>query len=357
MDQPEYYMKRCLELAQRGAGAVAPNPLVGAVLVHEGRIIGEGWHRKYGEAHAEVNCLDSVSEADHPLIGGSTLYVSLEPCDHFGKTPPCTDLILRNRIPRVVIGCVDPFEKVNGRGIQRLKDAGVEVRTGILESECRELNKRFFTFHTHHRPFTILKWAQTADGYIGGKGKERLLISGEGANKLVHRWRSEEAAILVGTRTALADNPRLTTRHWPGKSPERLVLDWDLKLPAALHLFDKTVPTIVFNAHKHTIDDFEQNRFTNLSYYRISREGSLVAQLQEALYRLDLQSLIVEGGQRLLQTFIDSGQWDEARVITNSALHAAEGIPSPVLNEEELIMEESLDEDIIRYFRNTKTNI
>lgn len=353
----ETYMRRCLELAQRGAGMVAPNPLVGAVLVYRDRIIGEGWHRKYGEAHAEVNCFDSVSEEDRPLIPLSTLYVSLEPCDHFGKTPPCTDLVLRQQVKDVVIGSQDPFEEVNGKGIRRLREAGVTVQVGVLESECREVNKRFFTFHTRHRPYTILKWAQTADGLIAGNGKERLLISNERSNKLVHRWRSEEAAILVGTNTALYDNPYLTTRHWPGRSPERLVLDWDLRLPAHLHLFDKTVPTIVFNAHRHTIDDFENSRFTNLSYYRISRDAGLVPQVQEALYRLDLQSLIVEGGTMLLQAFIDSGRWDEARVITNISLRPGEGRPAPVLQYEEQWMEECLDEDMIRYFRNTKTNL
>src|SRR4026209_222335 len=207
-------MLRCLELAEKGSGYVAPNPMVGAVLVHDGKIIGEGYHRQYGQAHAEVNCLSSIKEGDKNKIARSVLYVSLEPCSHFGKTPPCTDLIITNKIPNVVIGCSDPFKEVNGKGIEKLKAAGVNVVYGILERECQQLNKRFFTFHTRHRPYIILKWAETADGKIAGDGASRLFISNEQTNRLVHKWRSEEASILVGTNTVLMHDPELTTRNW-----------------------------------------------------------------------------------------------------------------------------------------------
>ena len=270
-------MWRCLELARLGGGYTAPNPMVGAVLVYEDRVIGEGYHQVYGQAHAEVNCVNSVAAEDVPLISRSTLYVSLEPCAHFGKTPPCADLIIRMRIPRVVVGCRDPFPQVNGKGIEKLLAAGVEVRVGVLEEECMELNRRFFTFNTLHRPYIVLKWAQSANGRIagaklawrrhgcgswragGGVGGwealgegvgERVLISNEYTNRLVHKWRSEEAAILVGTRTALADDPSLTVRLWSGPDPVRLVIDKELVLPASLQLFDGKVRTIVFNMVK-----------------------------------------------------------------------------------------------------------
>ena len=252
-------MHRCLELAGHGSGYVSPNPMVGAVLVHSGRIIGEGYHQRYGQAHAEVNCIDSVSETDRRLIGESTLYVSLEPCAHFGKTPPCTDLIIKHKIPKCVVGCRDPFKEVDGKGIEKLRAAGVHVEVGVLEKECKELNKRFFTFHTEHRPYIILKWAQTGDGFIAGplnpsaswrrtfedSGEtkviqERLLISNEYSNRLVHKWRSEEASILVGTNTALLDDPELTTRLWTGPSPVRIVLDMNLRLPSSLKMFNDT---------------------------------------------------------------------------------------------------------------------
>ncbi|MBL7738089.1 MAG: bifunctional diaminohydroxyphosphoribosylaminopyrimidine deaminase/5-amino-6-(5-phosphoribosylamino)uracil reductase RibD, partial [Chitinophagaceae bacterium] len=314
-------MYRCLQLAEMAAGNVAPNPMVGAVLVHEGRIIGEGYHEKYGQAHAEVNCIkQAVHNGFEKWIAHSTLYVSLEPCAHFGKTPPCADLIIQYKIPRVVIGCRDPFKEVNGKGIEKLKAAGVEVESGVLEKECRELNKRFFTFHTAHRPYIILKWAQTGDGFMAppppkggiaasedfkeafkiedskappseGFGEARLLITNEYTNRLVHKWRSEEASILVGTNTALHDDPELTTRLWPGHSPVRLVVDMSLRLPSFLHVFDKKVKTIVFNTVKHE----EQG---DLIYYQVTEDVSLVHQVVNALYQLKLQSVLVEGGAR-----------------------------------------------------------
>lgn len=314
-------MHRCLQLARSGAGQVAPNPLVGAVLVHDGRIIGEGYHQRYGQAHAEVNCIASVKPGDRHLIPHSTLYVSLELCAHFGKTPPCADLIIKQKIPEVVVGCRDPFVQVNGKGIEKLQAAGVKVYPGVLEDECKALNKRFFTFHLSHRPYIVLKWAQTADGKISSGSRERLLISNEYSNRLVHRWRSEEASILVGTNTVLADDPELTTRLWPGASPVRLVVDKELKLPPTLKLFNRQVKTIVFNTIKHGEED-------NLLYYQVTRDVSMVHQLVHALYQLNIQSVLVEGGARLLQSFIDEGLWDEARIIT-SPKPAGAGLPAP----------------------------
>lgn len=316
-------MSRCIQLAQQGACFVAPNPMVGAVLVYEERIIGEGFHQQYGGPHAEVNCIESVKKEDKHLIPHSTLYVSLEPCTHFGKTPPCSDLIIRNKIPKVVIGCRDPFKEVDGKGIEKLKAAGVGVEAGVLENECRELNKRFFTFHTQHRPYIILKWAQTADGKMAGVGNERLLISNEYTNHLVHKWRSEEASILVGTNTALMDDPELTNRYWPGPLPVRLVVDMDLSLPQSLKLFDKNKKTIVFNTIRHE----DQH---NLFYYKIMKDESLVQQMLNVLYKLKLLSVLVEGGAKLLQSFIDEGLWDEIRIIKNEGLIINNGLQAPL---------------------------
>jgi diaminohydroxyphosphoribosylaminopyrimidine deaminase / 5-amino-6-(5-phosphoribosylamino)uracil reductase len=306
-------MQRCLELAELGRGNVAPNPMVGAVLVYEDRIIGEGYHQQYGKAHAEVNCIASVEEADRHLISNSVMYVSLEPCAHFGKTPPCADLIIKHKIPKVVVGCRDPFKEVDGKGIEKIKAAGIEVEVGMLEKECRDLNKRFFTFHTRQRPYIILKWAQTSDKKIATGGNKRFLISNEYSNRLVHKWRSEEAAILIGTNTALLDNPELTTRLWPGHSPVRLVLDMNLRLPINLKVFNKEIPTIIFNS-------IREGKEGNLQYYRLNKDENIIRQLMNALYKLSIQSVLVEGGARLLQSFIDEGVWDEVRVITNQHL-------------------------------------
>ena len=270
-------MHRCLELALSGSGNVAPNPMVGSVLVYNDRIIGEGYHQQYGKAHAEVNCIASVAEADRESISKSTMYVSLEPCAHYGKTPPCADLIIQHKIPHVVVGCRDPFEEVNGKGIEKLLAAGIKVEMSELEKECIELNKRFFTFHTKQRPYIILKWAQTADQFIGvNSPAQRLLISNEYSNRLVHKWRSEEAGILIGTNTALLDDPELTVRHWPGRSPIRLVIDIDLRLPADLKIFNKEIPTIIFNSKK-------EQRENGLHYYRLNNDENITRQLMEAL--------------------------------------------------------------------------
>ncbi len=350
-------MQRCLELAKLGAGYVAPNPMVGAVLVNDDRIIGEGWHKAYGDPHAEVNCINKAVQNGHrALIQDSTLYVSLEPCAHFGKTPPCTDLIIKHKIPGVVIGCRDPFEKVSGRGIEKLKAAGVNVEVGVLEHECEELNKRFFTFHTKKRPYVILKWAETGDGFIAppleGFGEasvvRRLQISNEYSNKLAHQWRAEEAAILVGTNTALYDDPELTTRLWPGPSPVRLVVDMNLKLPPSLKIFNRRVRTIVFNAIKN-------EEAGNLQYFRVIKDVSLVQQILTALNELKLQSLIVEGGARFLQSFIDEGAWDEARVITNGDLVIHQGLKAPILSKTKKREEQKLLNDKIVIYLPSET--
>jgi diaminohydroxyphosphoribosylaminopyrimidine deaminase/5-amino-6-(5-phosphoribosylamino)uracil reductase len=343
----ETYLHRCLELASQAAGHTAPNPLVGAVLVYQGRIIGEGFHRQYGGPHAEPNCIDSVREADRHLIPDATMYVSLEPCAHFGKTPPCADLIVRHRIPEVVIGCRDPFVEVDGKGIEKLEAAGVKVTVGVLEQPSTELNKRFFTFHRHHRPYIILKWAQTANGRIGNLDHSRLHISGDLTNRLVHQWRSEEAAILVGTNTARFDDPQLNTRLWTGPDPIRLVVDMDLRLPASLKLFDKKVRTIVFNSLQHEEQD-------NLLYYQVTKDVSLVHQIANALYQQKILSVLVEGGAQLLQSFIDEGYWDEARIITNTSLFVEGGIAAPVLRAGALVQTEQLATDTIQFIKRSE---
>ncbi|MEO5892768.1 MAG: bifunctional diaminohydroxyphosphoribosylaminopyrimidine deaminase/5-amino-6-(5-phosphoribosylamino)uracil reductase RibD [Ferruginibacter sp.] len=340
----ETYMQRCFELAKLGAGNVAPNPMVGSVLVHNDRIIGEGYHQQYGQAHAEVNCLNSVDKEDKHLIKSSTLYVSLEPCAHFGKTPPCADLIIKNNIPVVVVACRDNYEEVAGRGIQKLLAADIKVITPVLEKEALVLNKRFFTFHDRHRPYIILKWAQTANGKIANSDYSRLRISNDITNREVHKWRSSEASILIGTTTALHDNPSLTNRLWQGNNPVRLLIDKELKLPSSLHLFDGAVKTVVFN----TIKEDESGQ---VIYCKISTGESVVLQIMKALYRIKIQSVLVEGGTTLLQSFIDEDCWDEARIITNRGLEITGGIPAPVLLNAEKLSHEEILTDTIQYYR------
>ncbi len=339
-------MQRCFELAQYGAGNVAPNPMVGAVLVYNDAIIGEGYHAQYGQAHAEVNCINSVPADKKALINKSTLYVSLEPCAHFGKTPPCADLIIAYKIPRVVIGCKDSFDAVDGKGIEKLKAAGIEVITGVLEAEALDLNKRFFTFYSKHRPYIILKWAQTADAKIAGNSTERLYISNDITNRLAHKWRSEAAAVLIGTNTALKDNPALTIRLVPGNNPVRLVIDKQMQLPSSLHLFDGSVKTIVYNLWK-------AEEKANVHFFKADRDRSIIKQIMQHLYEIKLQSVIVEGGAKLLQSFIDAGLWDEARIITNTTLKIKEGLAAPVLQNHQLINTTILQTDTIAYFKNS----
>ncbi|MGX5819712.1 bifunctional diaminohydroxyphosphoribosylaminopyrimidine deaminase/5-amino-6-(5-phosphoribosylamino)uracil reductase RibD [Chitinophaga lutea] len=307
--QHEIFMRRCLQLAALGAGHAAPNPMVGAVLVHEGRIIGEGYHRTYGQAHAEVNCINSVPPELEPLISRATMYVSLEPCAHHGKTPPCADLLISRKVAGVVIGCVDTFSKVAGKGIARLEAAGIPVVTGVLEKECRALNARFFTFHEQQRPYVVLKWAQSADGYIAPEGGAPVRISNVYSDRLVHRWRARESAIMVGTRTAVGDDPSLTVRHWPGKNPLRIVIDREGKVPLTHRLHDDSAPTLWITARKGG------PRSITLDF-----EADILPPLMQALHAEGVQSILVEGGAHLLERFIESGLWDEMRIITGSAV-------------------------------------
>ena len=334
---------------------MSPNPMVGAVLVHESRVIGEGYHMQYGKAHAEVNCLASVSEDDLQLIPASTLYVSLEPCVHFGKTPPCTDLIISKKIQGVVIGCTDPYVEVSGKGIEKMKKAGIDVTVNVLEKECKELNKRFFTFHQLHRPYIVLKWAQSSDAKMARTDRARLAISNEFSKRLVHKWRSEEASILVGTNTAFHDNPDLGNRFWHGSNPIRLVVDMDLRLPHSLQLFNKKHPTIIFNAKQHTMEkiDFHTTHplgKEGVAYYQVTTDVDIVPQIMHALYQMKVQSVLVEGGAQLLQSFIDQSYWDEIRLITNRDMRMLEGIASPSFDGEKT-KEEELFSDRIEFFK------
>ena len=323
MTKDEKYMARCIQLAQNGLCNAAPNPMVGAVIVYNDRIIGEGYHARCGEAHAEVNAIRSVKEES--LLKEATIYVSLEPCSHYGKTPPCADLIIKKGIPRVVIGCVDPFSEVSGRGIQKLRDAGIDVTIGILEEECSQLIQRFITFHTHQRPYILLKWAQSADGFIDNERTDGtpVAFSTPLTSMLVHKKRSEHTAILVGRKTALLDNPSLTTRQWYGKNPIRLVIDKDLTLPTHLHLFDGEVRTIVFT-HKANIPSGSNE----IEFIALDFNHNILPQLMEVLYKLKIQSLIVEGGSTLLQSFIDAECWDEACIETSPLVLKA-GVKAP----------------------------
>lgn len=319
----EKYMARCIELARGGTGHVAPNPMVGAVVVHNGKIIGEGFHRRYGQAHAEVNAIATVQ--DETLLRDATLYVNLEPCSHYGKTPPCAELIIRKGIPRVVVGCLDPFPEVSGRGIRMLRDAGVKVVTGILEKEARALNFAFMTFQQQKRPYIYLKWAQSADGFIDAERADAttppVVLSSPETLRRVHRLRSEVAAVMVGTRTALLDNPSFTTRHWTGSSPVRIVLDRSLCLPTSIRLLDGTIPTLVFTACK------AESR-PNVTYVPIDFGQAVLPQVLHYLYKQKLNSLLVEGGTRLLNSFIEAGLWDEARVETAPVL-LRKGVKAP----------------------------
>ena len=317
-------MHRCLQLARLGAGYAAPNPLVGSVLVFQDRIIGEGCHQQYGGPHAEVNCFDSVKDSDRQFITECTLYVSLEPCAHFGKTPPCANRIVAEGIRRVVIGMQDPFAAVNGKGIAILQQSGIEVITGVLEKECRWLNRRFLTFHTKKRPYIHLKWAQTADGFMGYGEGERLLISGGLTNRLVHRFRSEEAAILVGTQTALLDNPQLSNRWWWGASPLRVVIDRKSRLPRYGDLFTDGKPLMLLTENPQV----GEGAVTEI----LLSENTGLSPMLEVLYNHNIQSVLVEGGAKLLQSFLDEGIWDEAHIITNTSLLANTGIKAPAIS-------------------------
>lgn len=319
MTDDEIFMLRCIELAGNGAGNVAPNPMVGCVIVCDRKIIGEGFHEEFGKAHAEVNAINSVS--DQSQLRHSMLYVNLEPCSHFGKTPPCADLIIEKKIPEVIIGCADPDPLVAGKGIQRLQAAACKVRTEILNHECILLNKRFITFHEKKRPYIILKWAQTRDGFIAPENKMRANISNEFSRTLMHRWRSEEQAIFVGTNTALSDDPQLSARLWNKNNPVRIVLDRQLILPPGLHLFDHAMPTLVFT-------EKNKNREENLEFIQISFDDALLKNILTILFEKQIQSLLVEGGAQLLQSFISRGLWDEARIFITPAFFST-GVSAP----------------------------
>ena len=328
MFQDQKYMDRCIELARSGAGTVSPNPMVGSVIVCDDKIIGEGFHRAYGEAHAEVNAIRNVSD-NYPnakeLLKRSSIYVNLEPCSHFGKTPPCADLIIRNEIPRAVVGCRDPFEEIDGRGIERLRNAGIEVVENLLTGRCIDLNKRFFTRIQKQRPYIILKWAQTSDGFFAPSDSSQKWISSMSSKQLVHRWRTEEDAILVGKNTALADNPRLNAREWAGRDPVRIIIDRRLELPANLHIFDQSQETIIFNEQKTEL-------LGKTKYLELENFDNLLPQMiAYQLYLMDIQSLMVEGGAKTLNLFIKAGLWDEARVFTGPQIWT-DGIPAPSIN-------------------------
>jgi diaminohydroxyphosphoribosylaminopyrimidine deaminase/5-amino-6-(5-phosphoribosylamino)uracil reductase len=322
----EKYISRCIELAKNGLGTTYPNPMVGSVIVYEGKIIGEGWHKKSGEPHAEVNAVNSVK--DKSLLKKATIYVSLEPCSHFGKTPPCCDLIIKNKIPNVVVGTVDPNIKVTGNGIKKLIEAGIHVTIGILEDECNELNKRFFTFHQKKRPYIILKWAESQDGFIAPlekNEKKPVWITNEFSRQLVHKWRSEEQSILVGTQTVIDDNPKLNVRDWYGNNPVRIVLDQNSRIPDENAVFDNQTKTIVFTNSKNTISK------ENTIFEVIDFEQNIVRQIVDSLYKHSIQSVIIEGGLQTLQTFIDLNIWDEARIFTGK-ITFGKGIKAPLIS-------------------------
>lgn len=318
----EFYINRCIELAKKALGKSYPNPLVGAVIVHNGKIIGEGFHHKAGENHAEINAINSVE--DPTLLPDSTIYVSLEPCAHFGKTPPCAFRLKEIGFKKVVIGAMDSHDKVNGKGKKILEDAGIAVESGILKQECQDLNKRFFTFHRKKRPFVILKWAQSADGFLD-KEFQPTQIGNSLSKQLVHQLRSEEHAILVGTNTALIDNPSLTTREINGRNPVRILIDFDLKVPIDFKIFNVESETIIFNS----VNEIQTG---NLKYIKIEKENFL-NNLMLKLHELQIQSVIIEGGRFTLQQFIEEDLWDECIIIKNENLLLMKGTPAPKFSE------------------------
>jgi diaminohydroxyphosphoribosylaminopyrimidine deaminase/5-amino-6-(5-phosphoribosylamino)uracil reductase len=323
----EKYIKRCIELAKNGLGTTYPNPMVGSVIVYEDRIIGEGWHKKAGEPHAEVNAIRSVK--DKSLLKKATIYVSLEPCSHFGKTPPCCDLIIEHKIPNVVVGTVDPNEKVAGRGIKKIIESGATVIVGVLEDECNELNKRFFTFHQKQRPYIILKWAESQDGFLAPEkennpSRKPVWITNAYSRQLVHKWRSEEQAILVGTQTVVDDNPKLNVRDWSGNNPTRVVLDQHNRIEKDSFIFDDSVKTIVLTGSKIASEK------ENTTFEVIDFNQNIIPQLLTILYQNQIQSIIIEGGLQTLQTFIDQNIWDEACIFIGKSTFE-KGIKAPTI--------------------------
>ncbi len=319
MTKDEFYIKRCIELAKKAIGKTYPNPMVGSVIVHRDEIIGEGYHHKAGENHAEINAIKSVKNPH--LIPESTLYVSLEPCAHFGKTPPCSLKIKELGFKKVVIGAMDSHDKVNGKGKKIIQDAGIEVVSGILEEECIDLNKKFFTFHEKKRPYIILKWAQSKDGFVD-KDFQPAAISNALVNQIMHKLRADEDAILVGTQTAIADNPSLTVRNVTGKNPTRIILDWNLKIPSDYNIFNQDARTIIINSVK----DSEEH---HIQYIKTGKNQPL-QNIIDILYQQQIQSVIIEGGAYTLQRFIDENLWDEVIIITNNDLELQTGTKAPI---------------------------
>ncbi|WP_053992588.1 bifunctional diaminohydroxyphosphoribosylaminopyrimidine deaminase/5-amino-6-(5-phosphoribosylamino)uracil reductase RibD [Mangrovimonas sp. TPBH4] len=345
----EKYIKRCIDIAKNGLGYTRPNPMVGCVIVHENRIIGEGFTSPYGGNHAEVNAIQSVQDPN--LLKEATLYVTLEPCSHFGKTPPCSDLIITSKIPNVVIGTIDTHSKVAGKGIKNLKAAGCKVTVGVLENESQEHHKRFFTFHNKQRPYIILKWAQTLDGFLAPEiqdKQEPVWITNTFSRQLVHKWRTEEHAILVGTNTVIKDNPKLTVRDWKGQNPIRVVLDKEGKLPKNLGVFNNESQTIIISSSENK--NVLNSEFTNTEFIDWEERKKIAKQICELLHKQDIQSVIIEGGSQTLQTFIDEGLWDEARIFTGKVLFE-KGIDAPKIHGK-LVWEQHILQDSLKIYRN-----
>jgi len=349
MNSPEFWMLRCLELASLGAGNVSPNPMVGAILVHNNQIIGEGWHQKIGSAHAEVNAINSVLKRE--LIPEATLYVNLEPCAHIGKTPPCANLIIMHKIPKVVVGMLDPNPLVAGKGIALLRAAGIEVELDVLNEQCLNLNKRFIHFYTTNKPYVILKWAQTRNGFISPDAKkmsaekfeEERHITGMLVQKLVHKWRTQEDAIMVATNTALTDNPALNNRAWEGRAPARIVLDQHLRLPITLKLFDQSQKTFIANGVKDEING--NNVFLKLNF-----KEDWFKQLLDLLLKYNIQSIVVEGGATLLNHLIANNYWNEA-IVFYSPKNISDGIKAPTISGK-IIQQDNIDVIQMTQYRN-----
>jgi diaminohydroxyphosphoribosylaminopyrimidine deaminase/5-amino-6-(5-phosphoribosylamino)uracil reductase len=347
----EFYILRCLELAKKGIGTTRPNPSVGAVIVHNNKIIGEGFTSPYGGPHAEVNAINAVQ--NQKLLKEATIYVTLEPCSHHGKTPPCADLIIEKGIPNVVIGCLDTNSLVSGKGIERLKKAGRNVIVGVCQKDCIEHHRRFFTVQNKKRPYIILKWAETKDGFIAPLIKDEqkpVWISNQYSQQLVHKWRSEEHAILVGTNTVIADNPSLTVRGWKGNNPVRVVIDKNLRIPSEVTVFDKNIQTIIITEEKEHIISNNSEKSHALIYEQIDFSSHVAEQICEVLHKHQIQSVIIEGGAKTLQTFIDANLWDEARVFISDVVFG-KGVKHPIFNAK-LSSEEKIDNDTLRIYRN-----
>ncbi|WP_027126683.1 bifunctional diaminohydroxyphosphoribosylaminopyrimidine deaminase/5-amino-6-(5-phosphoribosylamino)uracil reductase RibD [Gelidibacter mesophilus] len=349
MNIHEKYIKRCIEIGKNGLGTTAPNPMVGCVIVYGQEIIGEGFTSPYGGAHAEVNAISSVKVQS--LLKKATLYVTLEPCAHFGKTPPCADAIIKFKIPKVVIGTIDTFNKVSGKGVEKLKASGCEVIVGVLEDEVKKHHKRFFTFHNKKRPYIILKWAESADGFISPHTKDELKpvwITNEISRQLVHKWRAEEQAILVGTNTVIADNPSLTVRDWTGKSPIRIVLDKNLRLPKNASVFNEKAKTILISEKNEKSTIGTEHR--DLEFLSWNLKEILAQQICTILFNRDINSVIIEGGRQTLQTFIDENLWDEARIFTGTNFFTS-GTKAPHLSGT-LTFEEKILDDTLKIYTN-----